>query len=131
MIDATVTTSASASRAVREQLANDSKHGLQASVWTRDVVRGQEVAARIESGVANVNEHQINPFALEVPMGGWKNSGLGTRHEPDGIRKYVCKQVSVVSRFGLKRELFMFPYSKRSAKLLGAGLRFLHGRAKR
>lgn len=111
--------------------ATDSEYGLQASVWTRDVVRGQEVASRLEAGVANVNEHQINPFVLEAPVGGWKESGLGTRHGPDGIRKYARRQVSVVSRFGLERELFMFPYSKRGAKLLGAALRFLHGRGKR
>jgi acyl-CoA reductase-like NAD-dependent aldehyde dehydrogenase len=113
------------------RLANDSKYGLQASVWTRDTVHGEAIAGRIESGVANVNEHQMNYFALEAPMGGWKESGLGTRHGPDGIRKYARKQVSVISRFGLKREPFMFPYSKRNAKLLGGALKLFHGRGKR
>jgi acyl-CoA reductase-like NAD-dependent aldehyde dehydrogenase len=118
-----------ADEAVR--LANDSKYGLQASVWTRDTIRGEAVAGELEAGVANVNEHQLNYFALEVPMGGWKESGLGSRHGPDGIRKYTRKQISVVSRFGLKRELFMFPYSKRGSKLLGGALKLLHGRGKR
>jgi len=118
-----------ADEAVR--LANDSRYGLQASVWTRDTIRGEAIAARIESGVANVNEHSMNYFALEAPMGGWKESGLGSRHGPGGIRKYARKQVSVISRFGLKRELFMFPYSKRNAKLLAGALKLLHGRGKR
>ncbi|MEO7197663.1 MAG: aldehyde dehydrogenase family protein, partial [Solirubrobacterales bacterium] len=118
-----------ADEAVR--LANDSRYGLQASVWTTDTVRGEGIAAQIESGVANVNEHQLNYFALEAPMGGWKDSGIGSRHGPDGIRKYARRQVSVVTRFGLKRELFMFPYSKRSSKLLGGALKLLHGRGKR
>ena len=61
-------------------LANDSEYGLQASVWTKDADRGEQMAARIEAGVANVNEHQLNYLALEMPMGGWKSSGLGTRH---------------------------------------------------
>jgi acyl-CoA reductase-like NAD-dependent aldehyde dehydrogenase len=113
------------------QLANDSEYGLQASVWTRDTLRGESVASRIESGVANVNEHAVNYFALEVPMGGWKDSGLGSRHGADGIRKYTRKQVSVVSRLGVKRELFMYPYTKRGARLLATGLKLLYGRGKR
>ena len=62
--------------------------------------------------MANVNEHQVSYLALEMPMGGWKTSGLGSRHGKDGIRKYARKQSSVVTRFGPKRELFMFPYTQ-------------------
>ncbi len=113
------------------ELANDSQYGLQASVWTRDTARGEQIAKRIEAGVANVNEHQVNYLALEIPMGGWKSSGLGTRHGPDGIRKYTRKQASVITRFGPRRELFMFPYSGWAWRLIGLALRLLHGRGKR
>jgi len=113
------------------ELANDSEYGLQASVWTRDSSRGEQIAKRIEAGVTNVNEHAVNYLALEIPMGGWKSSGLGTRHGPDGIRKYTRKQASVVSRFGPRRELFMFPYSGWAWRLIGVVLRLLHGRGKR
>ena len=81
-------------------LANDSEYGLQASVWTKDADKGTALAARIEAGAANVNEHQLNYLALEAPMGGWKSSGLGTRHGTQGIRKYTRQQVSVVARAG-------------------------------
>ena len=64
-------------------------------------------------------------------MGGWKESGLGTRHGEDGIRKYARQQASVVTRFGLKREIFMFPYSRRSAGLIGRFLRLIYGRGRR
>jgi acyl-CoA reductase-like NAD-dependent aldehyde dehydrogenase len=112
-------------------LANESPYGLQASVWTKDAARGEQIASRIDAGVANVNEHSLSYFALELPMGGWKESGLGTRHGADGIRKYARQQSSVVTRFGLKRELFMFPYSKRSAGLIGRLFRVLYGRGSR
>ncbi len=59
------------------RLANDSAYGLQASVWTRDADRGEELARRIEAGVVCVNDAQINYSALNLPMGGWKSSGIG------------------------------------------------------
>ena len=73
-------------------LANEGPYGLQASVWTRDEVRGEEIARRIDAGVACVNDAQVNYAALELPMGGWKASGLGSRHGADGIRKYTKQQ---------------------------------------
>ena len=58
------------------RLANDSSYGLQASVWTRDTPRGEQIARRLEAGAVCVNAAQINYFALNLPMGGWKSSGL-------------------------------------------------------
>jgi acyl-CoA reductase-like NAD-dependent aldehyde dehydrogenase len=113
------------------RLANDSPYGLQASVWTKDVARGEQIASRIDSGVANVNEHLISYVALELPMGGWKESGLGTRHGAEGIRKYARQQSSVVTRFALKREIFMYPYSKASAGIIRRFLKTIYGRGSR
>ncbi len=93
-------------------LANEGPYGLQASVWTRDVERGEELARRIEAGVACVNDAQLNYAALELPMGGWKSSGLGSRHGPDGIRKYAKRQSLLIApAWAPARELHMFPYS--------------------
>ena len=93
-------------------LANDGPYGLQASVWTRDERRGEEIARRIEAGVVCINDAQLNYGALELPMGGWKASGLGSRHGPDGIRKY-CKRQSLMVTPGdaPSRDAHHFPYS--------------------
>ena len=64
-----------ADEAVR--LANDSPYGLQASIWTKDAAKGERLARRIEAGVCCVNDAQVNYVALELPMGGWKESGAG------------------------------------------------------
>ncbi|MGI9021563.1 MAG: aldehyde dehydrogenase family protein [Solirubrobacterales bacterium] len=101
-------------------LANDGPYGLQASVWTRDEVRGEEVARRIESGVACVNDAQVNYAALELPMGGWKESGLGSRHGPDGIRKYTRRQSLLVTAGDAPaRDAHHFPYSAAVSQAVG------------
>ncbi len=113
------------------RLANDCNYGLQASVWTADVQRGEALARRIEAGVVCVNDAQVNYTALNLPMGGWKTSGLGTRHGSAGIRKYTKVQSLLVTRRALKREPFMFPYKARQTMLLRRFFKLLYGRGAR
>ncbi len=118
-----------AEEAVR--LANDSPYGLAGSVFTRDTARGEEIARRVESGAVCVNDAIINFAALELPMGGVKASGLGSRHGAHGIRKYCSEQALLVTKYALKREPHFFPYSKRGTKMLGRVFKLLYGRGKR
>src|ERR1700742_3669693 len=114
------------------RLANDSAYGLQASVGTSDAARGEQLARRIEAGVVCVNDAQINYSALNLPMGGWKTSGLGTRHGSGGILKYTKTQsLFVTRRAPFKREPFMFPYKPRQTMLLRRFYKLLYGRGSR
>jgi acyl-CoA reductase-like NAD-dependent aldehyde dehydrogenase len=113
------------------RLSNDSPYGLAASVWTKDVSKGERLARQIEAGAVTVNDAQINYVALELPMGGWKSSGIGSRHGADGIRKYTRKQALVVTRFAPKRDIHMLPYSAKRTKLIERMVKLVYGRGKR
>jgi acyl-CoA reductase-like NAD-dependent aldehyde dehydrogenase len=113
------------------RLANDSPFGLQASVFTRDIDRGEEVARRVQAGAVVVNDCAANYSALEAPMGGWKTSGVGVRHGPEGIRKYTRRQTIVLTRFAPKKDIYMFPYNRFRSQLLLRTVKFLYGRGSR
>jgi acyl-CoA reductase-like NAD-dependent aldehyde dehydrogenase len=113
------------------RLINDSEYGLQASIVTRDSRRGTKIAARLEAGAVTVNDTQSNYFALGLPMGGWKNSGLGVRHGAEGIRKYTRLQSISVNAHPMRRDLHMMPFSPKSYDAILRLVSFLYGRARR
>jgi len=112
-------------------LANDSPFGLGAAIYTGDAKRGQQLARRLQAGAVCVNDAALNYFAVEMPMGGWKASGLGTRHGAGGIRKFTKQQSLLVNRINLNKDPFMFPYRAIVSKALFRGIRLLYGRGKR
>src|SRR5580698_2347130 len=120
---------ADAEEAIR--LANDSPYGLGSSVFTRDTERGEAIARRLDAGASNVNDAMINYTVLELPMGGAKASGLGSRHGAGGIRKYCSQQAIVVTKLAMKKELFMYPYKPRTSRLLAGVFKLMYGRGKR
>jgi len=75
------------------QMANASVYGLNSSVWTCDVRRGQQIASRLQTGTSNVNEALNAAWgSVDSPMGGMKASGLGRRHGKEGMLKYTEAQ---------------------------------------
>ena len=79
--------------------ANDSNYGLNFSVWTRNLAKGRSVASRLEAGSVNVNEAYAASWgSVDAPMGGWKDSGVGSRHGENGLLKYTDAQTVAVQR---------------------------------
>jgi acyl-CoA reductase-like NAD-dependent aldehyde dehydrogenase len=113
------------------RLANDSPYGLGASVFSKDIKRAEAIARRVESGAVVVNDAMLNYSALELPMGGWKASGLGSRHGAGGIRKYCRQQSILLTRLAPKRDVHMFPYKTKTSRRLMRLFKFLYGRGKR
>ena len=113
------------------ELANDSPYGLGGAVLSGDRARGEEIARRMHAGAVCVNDALLNYVAVELPMGGWKMSGLGIRHGAAGIRKYTKQQSLFISRVHLRRDVYMFPYKPAVSKALFRGLRLIYGRKRR
>jgi acyl-CoA reductase-like NAD-dependent aldehyde dehydrogenase len=100
------------------RLANDSLYGLNASVFTKDRAKGERMAARVEAGITCVNDVIAGFGVTDAPSGGLKESGIGKRHGAEGIRRFCHQQVVVTDRFGMKSELFWYPYTARTERLL-------------
>lgn len=107
------------------RLANDSRYGLDASVFTRDREAGWAVARSIEAGSVCINDALVNFIIPDAPMGGVKESGLGRRHGAEGIRKYCRQKTIVMDRLGLKSEFVWFPASQKKTVLFRRGLDLL------
>ena len=68
-------------------LANSTRYGLAAYVWTNDLRTAIRASERLEFGMIGVNEW--TPQAVEAPFVGWKESGLGREAGAEGLDEYM------------------------------------------
>lgn len=69
------------------KLANDSVYGLAAIVFTQDLSLANHLSKRIDSG--NVAINNVDAGVINAPYGGWKDSGFGHEHGPEGLHEYL------------------------------------------
>jgi acyl-CoA reductase-like NAD-dependent aldehyde dehydrogenase len=102
------------------RLANDSPFGLTASVWTRNIKRGERVAARIDAGTVMVNEVLYTHGIAQTPWGGVKLSGIGRTHGRAGLLELVHAKHVHVNRLARLHDLWWFGYTPQSNDLFRA-----------
>jgi acyl-CoA reductase-like NAD-dependent aldehyde dehydrogenase len=107
------------------RLANESRYGLDAAVFTRDREAATRIADKLRTGSVCINDSLVNFVIVDAPMGGVKESGFGRRHGAEGIRKYCHQKTIVADRFGLKREFAWFPASRQKTEQLRRLIRLL------
>jgi len=70
--------------------ANSSIYGLGASIWTKDLATAKKAASELEAGTVLVNSlYGAGGWEIEVPMGGYKQSGVGREYGIEGLESYT------------------------------------------
>src|SRR6202166_4564748 len=113
-------------------LANNTRYGLAASVWTENVNRALEVAARIKAGVVWINS--TNLFDAASGFGGYRESGFGREGGREGLAEYLAPlanarraakaapaKLSALQVVGEPHEISGLPTIDRTAKLYVGG----------
>ncbi|MDO6584165.1 aldehyde dehydrogenase family protein [Salipiger sp. 1_MG-2023] len=69
------------------QLANDTRYGLAASIWSENINTALDIAPKLAAGVVWINGS--NMFDAAVPFGGLRESGFGREGGPEGLAAYT------------------------------------------
>jgi succinate-semialdehyde dehydrogenase / glutarate-semialdehyde dehydrogenase len=107
------------------RLANDSRFGLGASVWTRDRYKGERIAREIESGMVWINDHMYSHGACQCSWGGVKDSGLGRAHSKFGFYESVNIKLTAYEP-GRVRDFWWHPYDETLGKALRSTAKLLY-----
>lgn len=86
------------------RMANDTRFGLAAGVWTLSGQRGHRVAHRLRAGTVWINAYRV--VAPNTPFGGFKQSGVGRENGIDAIRAYTETKAVWVELAGATRDPF-------------------------
>ena len=69
------------------EIANQSRYGLAAGVWTSDLKRGHRVAHELQAGTVWVNTYRA--YSAAAPFGGYKDSGIGRSNGRESLFEYL------------------------------------------
>jgi acyl-CoA reductase-like NAD-dependent aldehyde dehydrogenase len=76
-------------------LANSTRYGLAAGLQTSDIGRAHRVAARLKAGLVWVNNWGV--LDVQMPIGGYKQSGYGRENGPEGLHEYLQTKSVIVA----------------------------------
>ncbi len=109
------------------ELANDSRFGLGASVWSADRARAERIAGELASGMVWINDHMFSHGACQCSWGGVKDSGVGRTHSKFGL--YECVNIKLrVWEPSRVRDPWWHPYDETLGKALRQTAAILYGR---
>ncbi len=90
-------------------LANQSRYGLNGSVWTGDLAKGERIARQLDVGIAHVNGHGWTGSQAHIPWTGTKLTGPGIAASRHSYTTFARPKVVMVDK-GTKAEPFWYPF---------------------
>ncbi|MDH5657382.1 MAG: aldehyde dehydrogenase family protein [Spirochaetia bacterium] len=108
------------------RLANQSDHGLGASVWTKSRKKASRICEKLEAGNIAVNEALLFYLVPDLPLGGLKKSGSGKSHAREGLLHYTRQKSILKDRLGLPSEIWWYPYSRLKYRLLDLAIKIFY-----
>lgn len=86
-------------------VANDSRYGLAAGIWTRDIQRTFRMTRRLRVGTVWVNAFRTLSYTM--PFGGLKASGFGRENGTEGLHEYLRDKAVWIETTGATRDPFV------------------------
>jgi aldehyde dehydrogenase (NAD+) len=86
-------------------MANHSRYGLAAGIWTRDIQRAFRLSKALKVGTVWVNAYRTLNYAM--PFGGVKNSGFGRENGTEGLHEFLQDKAVWIETTGATRDPFV------------------------
>ncbi len=90
---------------------NQSRYGLGASIWTRDIARAERLAERLEVGVVDVNNHSFTGAIAPLAWSGTRQSGFGVANSQHALATFV-RPKTVLNDRSAGPEMFWMPFDR-------------------
>jgi aldehyde dehydrogenase (NAD+) len=85
-------------------IANDTRFGLAAGIWSKDISRVMRVSRAIQAGSVWVNTYRA--LAAQAPFGGFKESGIGRERGEAGLFEYLTTKNVMIDFSDAERDPF-------------------------
>lgn len=99
------------------RIANSSRYGLTASVWSKDLDRAKRVARKLHVGGVSINNVMLTEGNSHLPFGGVKESGIGRYKGAIGFLSFAQAKAILVDKDSKKIEANWYPYTKKKYSL--------------